>query len=1241
MKHKSKIFNLLMAFVLFIGMAGIFPKPAQAAAGVVVISQVYGGGGNSGATYTHDFIELFNAGGAPVNITGWSVQYASATGTSWQVTALTGILQPGQYYLVQEAQGSGGTTPLPTPDAIGAIPMAATNGKVALVDTTTPLSGACPLGTVDFVGFGTANCSETAPTPALTNTTAAIRNNGGCTDTNNNSADFAIGAPTPRNSASSKNVCVNLEPLINEFSYSTTGTDVEYIEVFGTPLLDYSAFTLLEIEGDTASNPGVIAEVMAVGTTDAVGFYLVSLLANTLQNNSLSLYLVKDFTGALNDDLDTDNDGVLDVTPWSQVADTVAVNDGGAGDISYGGVVLTALYDGLEFTPGGASRIPDGFDTNTITDWMRNDFDLYGIPGNPGTPILGEAVNTPGAPNQAYIPAGDTAPYVASTSPVDGGEILANDNIVITFSEPVTLGSNWFDITCTASSVHSAVVNDEDPVFTLDPDDDFTTGESCTVNIYAAFVTDEDDPPDTMESDYTFTFSVAYGCGDPFTAIPAIQGNGTSSPIVGNVVSTEGIVTADYQTNAYVSGTKNGFFMQSESADGDPATSEGLFIYSTLTDVHVGDHVRVTGTVKEQYDLTELSPVTRILVCSTGNDVEPTEFELPAASLLDFEKFEGMYVTIPQELTIVEYYNFDQFGEIVLGTERFMQFTAMNEPDPTGFAAWNTQLTLNSILLDDGREASNPDPARHPNGSPFTLENLFRGGDKLTNVIGVMDYNFSKYRIQPSAGADYEAVNARTTTPDVDEVPGSLKVASFNVLNYFTTIDTGDLICGPSGTMECRGADTAEELTRQRDKILAALLVIDADVVGVMEIENDKPLGEGELPDYAVADLVAGLNAAAGAGTYAYIATGAIGTDAIKQAIIYKPAAVTPVGTYQLLTSAVDPRFIDNLNRPALAQVFADNRTGESFVVAVNHLKSKGSACPDDPDLLDGAGNCNLTRKAAAQSLVDWLANPTYFPDMENALIIGDLNSYDYEDPIDMIKLGSDDEADTDDDYYDVLKEFRGEEAYGYLYGSQLGYLDYALVNTHLVDYLLDVNFWNINADESDLINYDMTYKLPAQDAIYAPDAYRSSDHDPVILTLLFNTAPLANDMAVSTDEDTPLVLDLYVSDAEGNELTVTILTAPLHGSLDVLGTSVTYTPDGDYNGEDSFTYKVNDWELDSDEATVTIKVTPVNDAPVAVGATYDLPENSYVMFALGVIEVDGDPLSYIIVTEPAHGSLV
>jgi DNA/RNA endonuclease G (NUC1) len=173
-----------------------------------VISQVYGGGGNAGAVYRNDFIELFNAGATPVTVTGWSVQYASSTGTSWQVTTLNGTIQPGRYYLVQQGAGANANAqPLPAPDASGNILMSATAGKIALVRTTTALAGACPVGSndnlVDFVGFGTGtNCFEgTGPTPTLSNTTAALRKIDGRQDTDNNAADFATGPATPRNSS--------------------------------------------------------------------------------------------------------------------------------------------------------------------------------------------------------------------------------------------------------------------------------------------------------------------------------------------------------------------------------------------------------------------------------------------------------------------------------------------------------------------------------------------------------------------------------------------------------------------------------------------------------------------------------------------------------------------------------------------------------------------------------------------------------------------------------------------------------------------------------------------------------------------------------------------------------------------------------------------------------------------------------------------------------------------------------
>lgn len=168
----------------------------------LVISEVYGGGGNAGATLKNDFIELYNLGVVAVSVTGWSVQYASATGASWQVTTLSGTIQPGRYYLVQEAAGSGGTLNLPAPDAIGTIAMAAGSGKVALVSSSTALSGGCPsAGVVDFVGYGAANCSETSPTPVLSNTTSALRLNDGATDTNNNFNDFVVGTPDPHGSA--------------------------------------------------------------------------------------------------------------------------------------------------------------------------------------------------------------------------------------------------------------------------------------------------------------------------------------------------------------------------------------------------------------------------------------------------------------------------------------------------------------------------------------------------------------------------------------------------------------------------------------------------------------------------------------------------------------------------------------------------------------------------------------------------------------------------------------------------------------------------------------------------------------------------------------------------------------------------------------------------------------------------------------------------------------------------------
>ncbi|MCH7813295.1 MAG: PEP-CTERM sorting domain-containing protein [Planctomycetes bacterium] len=199
-----------------------------------------------------------------------------------------------------------------------------------------------------------------------------------------------------------------IAPIINEWVANHTGTDTnEYVEILGDPNTDYSAWTILEIEGDSSA-PGTIDDYAgisgAVGTTDANGIFVTAFSTNGLENGSMTLLLVKDFAPinpfGTGDDIDTDDDGVIDTTFWSLMSDSVGVNDGGAGDFTYGEVELVAFFDGLSFSPGGASRIPNGTDTDSVSDWRRNAFNGEGIAGLPGgalDPV--EALNTPGLPN--------------------------------------------------------------------------------------------------------------------------------------------------------------------------------------------------------------------------------------------------------------------------------------------------------------------------------------------------------------------------------------------------------------------------------------------------------------------------------------------------------------------------------------------------------------------------------------------------------------------------------------------------------------------------------------------------------------------------------------------------------------------------------------------------------------------------------------------------------------------------
>jgi len=710
----------------------------------------------------------------------------------------------------------------------------------------------------------------------------------------------------------------------------------------------------------------------------------------------------------------------------------------------------------------------------------------------------------------------DTAPTVTGTFPADGAtDFPVHADLSITFSEPVNVASSWFTLTCSVSGNIATTFSGGPTTFTLDPGVSLTGGETCTLTVLANQVSDQDaaDPPDNMAGNFTMEFQAFDACAAPYTPIYTIQGSGLSAAVTGTV-TTQGVVTGDFEGSTGL----QGFYLQDPTGDADAATSDGIFVFTGSNDlVSAGQRVRVTGYARERFGQTAINgsnsnaspvPAANIVACGTGS-VVPTTVMLPFDNADFPERYEGMLVRFPQSLVISEYFNYDRFGEIVIalplgGETRPFTGTAIDAPGAPALARTFAN-ELSRLTLDDGFNTQNPSFLRHPNGAPFDLGNRFRGGDTLTDTVGILGFDFSLYRIQPTAPAQYTPVNPPPVS--LDPVGGTLRVAGMNTLNFFLTLDypPGDPLdntCGPLNNVECRGADSDQplEFSRQRQKLLAALAGLNADIVGLTEMENTAgvdPLGDP-------GGIVAGLNDLLGAGTYDSIPTGTIGSDGIRSGLIYKPARVTPVGVFKVLDSTQDPRFIDTKNRPALAQTFQDVIHGGRLTVVVNHFKSKGSDCLDvgDPDVGDGQGNCNLTRLAAAQALVDWLAtDPTGSGDRD-VLIIGDLNSYAREDPVGAMEAGPDDVAGTADDYTNLFARFQGPYDYSFVFDGQSGYLDHALANASLLGQITGAAHPHINADEPDVFDYDTSFKPPEQDALYEPNGFRSSDHDPILLGL-------------------------------------------------------------------------------------------------------------------------------------------
>lgn len=570
-------------------------------------------------------------------------------------------------------------------------------------------------------------------------------------------------------------------------------------------------------------------------------------------------------------------------------------------------------------------------------------------------------------------------------------------------------------------------------------------------------------------------------CGAPSTLISTIQGSGAASPLVGTNLSVEAIVVASYQGANQI----GGFFLQEPDnlADNDPTTSEGIYIPST-TPVAVGDRVRVSGAVAETFNLTQITP-TKVSVCASNQTLPSvTGVGLPLGKADELEAVEGMLVSFPQALTVNETYSLGRYGELLLADGRLAQPTNVVAPGAAANAL-QAQNNLNKIVLDDASNKQNPDPVIFP-APGLSATNTLRSGYTVTGLTGVITYDFSEYRILPTSTPNFVATNPRTTGPKI-AANANLKIASFNVLNFFNGNGLG------GGFPTARGANTAAEFDRQKAKIVSALVGLNADVIGLLELEND-----GFDSYSAVAELVAALNTATGTNQWTYINPGLnkIGTDEITVGIIYRKDRATAIGQTAILDSVIDSQFVDTKNRPSLAQSFRATQGRGVITVAINHLKSKGSDCNDlgDLDIGDGQGNCNITRTHAAQALTNWLShNPTGVNDSDY-LIIGDLNSYAKENPITAI---------TNAGYVNLIDKFGGAAAYSYVFDGQAGYIDHGLASKSLSAQVLEAADWHINADEPISLDYNTEFKSPSQiNSFYASNAYRSSDHDPLVISL-------------------------------------------------------------------------------------------------------------------------------------------
>ncbi|MBU6119513.1 ExeM/NucH family extracellular endonuclease [Hymenobacter siberiensis] len=595
------------------------------------------------------------------------------------------------------------------------------------------------------------------------------------------------------------------------------------------------------------------------------------------------------------------------------------------------------------------------------------------------------------------------------------------------------------------------------------------------------------------------------------TSIGTIQGTGAVATT--GTYTIEGVVTS-----VYADLSPAGFYIQNDaaSADGNPTTSDALFVVQTSPTVAVGNRLRITGAVQEgpaspsfnQAVLT--SPTITVLAASSAQPAFSI-IDNATFSVADAEPLEGMRVQFSAPITVSDVAALKSRGELNISLRGLVyqptQFVDPNDNPASGTSssgtsnvpavnAYQADNVNKSLLLDDGRAATNPTPIPYLDATTQTT----RVGSTVASLRGIMGYGSSKWRIQPLAGADAPAViSVRPPVPTFG--PTDVKIASMNVLNFFNGDGLG------AGFPTSRGAKTLADFQRQRSKILVALSQMNADVLGLMEVEND-----GTGANSAVQDLVNGLNQLMGAGTYAFVNDGGANaqpndTDLIHCVILYKPAAVTLYGPALLVTTT------GIFERPPLAQIFITNRATaarDTFALVVNHLKSKASGTGTNADQGDGQGASNPRRKSQATGLVQFINTVVKPAGTRYVVSVGDYNANYEEDPMDIMRAAG-----------FVLPSPASSASY--LFNGLSGSLDHAVLSDNLVSHAA-VEKWHINASEPEFLEYSIA---GAATDITSP--FRSSDHDPVLIGLYFRTTVTATGRATTGGQ-----IDIFPNPAPG-----------------------------------------------------------------------------------------------------------